>query len=153
MGDSGALFLGFALATLSILGFKQATVVSFIVPLLILGVPISDTFFAILRRRMNKTPISVADKGHLHHCLLRIGFSHRATVLIIYGVATLFGASAVLLSQSNLWIALVLISLIILAIEVGGEMIGILSLRKRPILRFVRRMRQSKGFASRSDRN
>ncbi len=141
MGDSGALFLGFTLATLSVLGFKQATVISFIIPLLILGVPISDTFFAILRRRITKTPISVADKGHLHHCLLRIGFSHRTTVLIIYGIATLFGLSAVLLSQSNLWLSIVLICLIILGIEVGGEMIGIMTKRRRPVLRFFRKVR------------
>jgi UDP-GlcNAc:undecaprenyl-phosphate/decaprenyl-phosphate GlcNAc-1-phosphate transferase len=141
MGDSGALFLGFTLATLSVLGFKQATVISFVVPLLILGVPISDTFFAILRRRITKTPISVADKGHLHHCLLRIGFSHRATVLIIYGIATVFGLAAVLLSQSSLWLGLVMIALILLAIEVGGEMLGIMTKRKRPVLRFFRKVR------------
>src|SRR5690606_3348807 len=90
MGDSGALFLGFSLATLSVLGFTQATVVSFIVPLLILGVPLSDTFFAIVRRKVNKLPISVADKNHLHHCLLQFGFSHRKTVLIIYGISLFF---------------------------------------------------------------
>src|SRR5690606_38961150 len=69
MGDTGALFLGFSLATFSVLGFKSATVVSFIIPLLILGVPLSDTFLAIVRRIVNKKPISVADKSHLHHCL------------------------------------------------------------------------------------
>lgn len=78
MGDSGALFLGFSLATLSVLGFKQATLVSFVVPIFILGVPLSDTFFAIVRRIMNKKPISAADKNHLHHCLLGMGLSHRA---------------------------------------------------------------------------
>src|SRR5690606_36950471 len=95
MGDSGALFLGFSLATLSILEFKQAALVTFLVPIFILGVPLSDTFFAILRRWVNKRPISVADKNHLHHCLLELGFSHRTTVLIIYGIAAFFGMTAI----------------------------------------------------------
>lgn len=58
MGDSGSLFLGFSLATLSMLGFKQVTLVSFVIPLLIIGVPLSDTFFAIVRRWVNKNQSS-----------------------------------------------------------------------------------------------
>ncbi len=140
MGDTGALFLGFSLATLSILGFKQATIVSFIVPLLILGVPLSDTFFAILRRKLNKTPISVADKSHLHHCLLQLGFSHRKTVLIIYGIAAFFGLCAILLSQVQLWIAMIILAVIVVVLELGAEAIGILSKGKRPLLRMLRKI-------------
>lgn len=70
MGDTGSLFLGFNLAALSIMGFKEALFVSFIIPIVVLGVPLWDTFFAIVRRIVNKKPISSPDKGHLHHCLL-----------------------------------------------------------------------------------
>jgi UDP-GlcNAc:undecaprenyl-phosphate GlcNAc-1-phosphate transferase len=140
MGDSGALFLGFSLATLSILGFKQATIVSFILPILILGVPLSDTFFAILRRYVNKTPISVADKSHLHHCLLQLGFSHRKTVLMIYGIATFFGLCAIVLSQASLWVALIVIAIILIVLEIGAEAIGIISKGKQPVLRILRKL-------------
>jgi UDP-GlcNAc:undecaprenyl-phosphate/decaprenyl-phosphate GlcNAc-1-phosphate transferase len=141
MGDSGALFLGFTLATLSILGFKQVAIVSFIAPLLILGVPLSDTFFAIVRRIVNKTPISVADKSHLHHCLLQLGFSHRTTVLMIYGISVLFGGCALLLSQTKPWVTILLIAVILLVMEVGAEAIGIFSKRRKPLLDLVSRMR------------
>ncbi|MGN1385556.1 MAG: glycosyltransferase family 4 protein, partial [Bacillus sp. (in: firmicutes)] len=87
MGDTGALFLGFMIAVLSLSGFKNVTVLSLIIPIIILGVPISDTFFAIIRRIVNKQPLSAPDKSHLHHCMLRLGYSHRQTVLIIYAMA------------------------------------------------------------------
>ncbi|MFD2672037.1 glycosyltransferase family 4 protein [Marinicrinis sediminis] len=139
MGDSGSLFLGFSLATLSILGFKQATLVSFVVPLLVLGVPLSDTFFAIIRRILNRTPISVADKSHLHHCLLQLGFSHRSTVLLIYGIAIFFGLSAIVLSQLALWISLIALPILILALHIGAEAIGIFSKTRKPILNLLRK--------------
>lgn len=141
MGDSGALFLGFCLATLSVLGFKQVTFVSFIVPILILGVPLSDTFFAIVRRKVNKLPISVADKNHLHHCLLQLGLGHRNTVLVIYGISLFFGLCAILLSQTSQWVALVLIAVILLVLQVGAEAIGIVSKGKRPVLNLLLRSR------------
>jgi len=142
MGDSGALFLGFALATLSILGFKQAAVVSLLIPIMILGVPLSDTFFAIVRRYVNKLPISAPDKSHLHHCLLQLGFSHRTSVLIIYGIAFIFGASAVvcsvLMSQNILWGWVLIIVALFLIMLVGAEAIGIISKSRKPVLSFFR---------------
>jgi len=141
MGDSGALFLGFSLATLSILGFKQATVVSFLVPVLILGVPLSDTFFAIIRRWLNKMPISAADKSHLHHCLLQLGFSHRTTVLIIYGISFFFGICAIVLSQAATWGIIVLIAVILLIMELGAEAIGIISKSRKPLLHLIQKLR------------
>jgi UDP-GlcNAc:undecaprenyl-phosphate GlcNAc-1-phosphate transferase len=141
MGDSGALFLGFALAALSILGYKQAAFVSFVIPLLILGVPLSDTFYAIIRRVLNKKPISVADKSHLHHCLLRLGLSHRNTVLVIYVIAAFFGVCAILLSQVTLWGTIALLAFLLLTIEVGAESIGIISRRKKPLIYLFHRIR------------
>lgn len=140
MGDSGALFLGFSLATLSVLGFKQATLVSFIVPIVILGVPLSDTFYAIVRRVLHKQPISAADKNHLHHCLLALGLSHRQTVFVIYGIAALFALSAILLSSVAQWVALIIIAVLLLLLQIGAEAIGIVSKGRRPVLHFVRRL-------------
>lgn len=146
MGDSGSLFLGFMLATLSMIGFKQVTVVSLITPLLIIGVPIADTFFAIIRRWVNKRPIFAPDKGHLHHCLRELGFSHRKTVLIIYGVAAFFGFAAIVQStfvQSHAanWVTFVVISLLVFFMQIGAELIGIVDKSKRPLLSLLARMR------------
>ncbi|CDN42471.1 UDP-GlcNAc:undecaprenyl-phosphate GlcNAc-1-phosphate transferase [Paenibacillus sp. RU4T] len=146
MGDSGSLFLGFSLATLSMIGFKQVTIVSFVTPLLIIGVPMADTFFAIIRRWVNKRPIFAPDKGHLHHCLRELGFSHRKTVLIIYGVAAFFGACAIVQSivvQSHAanWVTFVVISLLVFAMQIGAELIGIVDKTKRPLLNLLARMR------------
>ena len=140
MGDTGALFLGFALATLSILGYKQATIVSLLVPILILGVPLSDTFIAILRRKINNKPLFAADKGHLHHCLMGLGFTTRKTVLIIYGVSTLFGLCAVLLSQATQWWTLIISTVMLFILVIGAEAIGIISKNKKPVIRFLQRI-------------
>jgi len=140
MGDSGALFLGFSLAALSVLGFKQATLVSFVVPIFILGVPLSDTFFAIVRRTLNRTPISAADKNHLHHCILALGLSHRNSVLVIYGIAAMFALSAILLSTVAQWVALIVIAITLLVLQVGAELIGIVQKGRRPVINFVQRL-------------
>ena len=95
LGDSGALFLGFIIAIISLLGFKGTILTSLFVPLLILAVPILDTLFAILRRFVHHKRISDADKLHLHHQLLGMKFSHRNTVLIIYAVNILFAIASI----------------------------------------------------------
>ena len=85
MGDTGALFLGFILATVSVQGlFKGYAVISIAAPLLILGLPIFDTTSAILRRIKNHQPIMSPDRGHLHHRLIDAGFSQKQAVSIIY---------------------------------------------------------------------
>ncbi|MFC5700908.1 glycosyltransferase family 4 protein [Cohnella faecalis] len=155
MGDSGSLFLGFSLAMLSMLGFKQITVVSFVTPLLIIGVPLSDTFFAIIRRWVNKKPIFAPDKGHLHHCLQQLGFSHRTTVLLIYGIAAFFGACAVLqsyLTETGLgnWVTFIVICVMVFLLQIGAELIGIVDRSRRPVLDFLARMRMKTETNSRS---
>jgi len=98
MGDSGALFLGFTLATISLMGVMKSTAaIALAVPLLIVGVPIFDTASAIVRRVMHNRPIQEADKGHIHHRLLGRGFDQRQTVLIIYvwSIALALGGYAV----------------------------------------------------------
>ncbi|RXZ83462.1 undecaprenyl/decaprenyl-phosphate alpha-N-acetylglucosaminyl 1-phosphate transferase [Paenibacillaceae bacterium] len=155
MGDSGALFLGFSLATLSMLAFKQVTIVSFVTPLLIIGVPLSDTFFAIVRRWINKKPIFEADKGHLHHCLRDMGFSHQRTVLIIYGVAAFFGMCAIIQtvvvrSDAANWITFAVICLMMFCLQIGAELIGIVDKTKRPVINFIQRKLLKPGAETRS---
>lgn len=154
MGDTGALFLGFSLSILSLYGFKQVTLVSFITPLLIIGVPLSDTFFAVIRRWVNKKPIFAPDKGHLHHCLRELGFSHRKTVLIIYGIALFFGISAiifpVLMTQAAAWVTVIAICAILFVLQIGAEVIGIVDKSKRPVLNLLARLRMKPQTHSRS---
>lgn len=100
MGDSGSLFLGYLLSGLAIMGLaKSATVFSLFIPVLVLGVPILDTVFAIVRRIINNQPIFQADKAHLHHCLLASGLSHRQAVLVIYAIHGTLSAAAILLTK------------------------------------------------------
>lgn len=102
MGDTGALFLGYMLAVVSIQGvMKSITALWIILPILILGLPIFDTFFAIVRRMVNKRPIMEADKGHLHHRLLDLGLNQKQTVLILYGITGVLGIFAYVLTKEN----------------------------------------------------
>lgn len=141
MGDTGALFLGYMISVLSLLGFKGVTVVSLIIPIIILGVPISDTFFAIIRRIVNKQPISAPDKSHLHHCLLKLGFTHRQTVLIIYAIAAFFALAGVIFSQAKIWGGFLLIAVLLILIEVFAEKIGLVGKNHKPLLKFIRGLR------------
>ncbi|AOL35801.1 MULTISPECIES: glycosyltransferase family 4 protein [Geobacillus] len=138
MGDTGALFLGYMISVLSLLGFKNVTVISFIIPIIILGVPLSDTFFAIVRRIINRQPISAPDKSHLHHCLLRLGYSHRQTVLMIYGFSAIFGLIAVIFSQATTKVALFIVAGLLLFIELIVEKIGLIGGKYKPLLNVVR---------------
>ncbi|BDH60775.1 undecaprenyl-phosphate alpha-N-acetylglucosaminyl 1-phosphate transferase [Lysinibacillus sp. PLM2] len=138
MGDTGALFLGFMIAVLSLLGFKNITMVSFIIPVIMLGVPISDTFFAIVRRVRNKQKWSDPDKSHLHHRLIDIGFSHRQTVLIIYGIAAMFGLFAIIFSMAKIWGAILLVTVILVALELFVEIIGLAGKNYRPLIKLAR---------------
>ena len=101
MGDSGSMFLGYIVAVIALLGFKNITLTSVIVPLLLLAIPIMDTIFAIIRRVVNHKPIGEPDKNHLHHQLLRLKFSQRRTVLIIYLVDLLFAFASIIYAVGN----------------------------------------------------
>lgn len=138
LGDTGALFLGYMIAVLSLLGFKNVTVISLIIPIIILGVPISDTFFAIARRILHKQPLSAPDKSHLHHCLLGLGFTHRQTVLLIYALAAAFGLAAVIFSQATVYGGIVVIAVLLIFIELFAETVGLMG-KHRPLLNFLSR--------------
>lgn len=125
MGDGGSNFLGFVLACLAIMGTaKSAALISLFVPIVILGIPIFDTFFAIIRRIYKRAPIFMPDKDHLHHRLMALGMSHRRSVLIIYGISAFFGGVAVTLSFITSPKASLLLALLLLAIVIGADRIG-----------------------------
>lgn len=96
MGDSGSMFLGFIISVIALLGFKNVTLTSLIVPLLILAIPILDTLFAIIRRLLKHEKISTPDREHLHHQFLNKKFSHRTTVIIIYIIDALFASASII---------------------------------------------------------
>lgn len=98
MGDTGSQFLGFMIAIISLLGFKNVTFNSLVVPIIILAIPIFDTLFAILRRFIKGESIGTPDKEHLHHQLLKMKFSTRTTVLIIYAIDIAFAITSILIT-------------------------------------------------------
>lgn len=95
MGDSGSMFLGLIISVIALLGFKNVTLTSFFVPLLLLAIPILDTSFAILRRSIKGEKISKPDKSHIHHQFLNNKFSVKETVLIIYAINLLFAIASI----------------------------------------------------------
>ncbi len=100
MGDCGSLYLGFMIAAFSLLQpVKSTTMVAVIVPSLVLALPLFDTIFAIIRRLVNHKPLMVADKGHIHHRLMKTGMGQRRTVLCMYGVCGIMGIAAILVSR------------------------------------------------------
>ena len=101
MGDSGSMFLGYIIAVIALLGFKNITLTSVIVPILLLAIPIMDTLFAILRRLINHKPIGEPDKNHFHHQLLKLNLSKRKTVLLIYLIDILFASASILYAIGN----------------------------------------------------
>ena len=98
IGDTGAMFLGYTLSILSIQGlFKTHVIFAFLAPFAIFALPLFDTFFAFFRRLFaGKNPFK-GDRGHIHHRLIDLGFSHKQSVCILYAVCGIFGASSVAL--------------------------------------------------------
>lgn len=96
MGDSGSMFLGFIIAVITLLGYKNVMMSSIIIPLLILIIPISDTVFAIIRRKLKGESISTPDKMHIHHQLLKRNLGQLGTVLIIYLATALFATASII---------------------------------------------------------
>jgi UDP-GlcNAc:undecaprenyl-phosphate/decaprenyl-phosphate GlcNAc-1-phosphate transferase len=101
MGDSGSMFLGYIISVIALLGFKNVTLTSLVVPCLILAIPILDTLFAIIRRIVNHKPISAPDKNHFHHQLLKLNLGQGITVLIIYIIDILFAIASIIYAIGN----------------------------------------------------
>ena len=123
IGDTGSNFLGFMLAIISILGVaKTYTAAVIVLPVIVLGLPIVDVLFAIIRRLVKGKSIKAifqADKGHLHHKLVAQGFSQKQAVLIMYGASAACGIFAIILFDSGIWKALSFLLMFIAAVAIG----------------------------------
>ena len=132
MGDTGALFLGYSLAVLSVMGLtKMATTVSIFMPILVLGVPVFDTLLAIVRRLINRAPIFSPDKDHLHHRLIAMGLSHRKAVLVVYGVCLFLSLSAIGISLLPTGQAMMAMFLVAAGVLFGADKIGVIGHKVR----------------------
>ncbi|MEC5424522.1 MraY family glycosyltransferase [Virgibacillus sp. C22-A2] len=141
MGDTGSNFLGYMIAVVSMLGlFKNIALFSFIIPIIVLAVPIFDTLFAIIRRAYNKESIMMADNKHIHYQLLALGYSHRKTVLIIYAFSSLFGTMAILFSNASITTALIITLFVLILLHIFAEIIGLVMGGKRPVLDMLGRL-------------
>ena len=123
IGDTGSNFLGYSLSIISILGVaKTYTAVVIVLPIIVLAVPIFDTLWAIVRRLKKGKSLKAivsADNGHLHHKLVKRGFSQKQAVLILYGISAAFGLFAIILFESGIWKALSFLLMVIVAIALG----------------------------------
>ncbi|HFI0450631.1 TPA: glycosyltransferase family 4 protein [Streptococcus suis] len=138
LGDTGALFIGFMIGVLSLQGLKNSTAVAVVTPMIILGVPITDTVMAIIRRKLSGQKISEADRMHLHHRLLSLGLTHRGTVLVIYAISFIFSLTSLLLNVSSRVGGVLLVLTMGLGVEVLCELIGIFGENRTPLLNVLR---------------
>ncbi|MFH1259062.1 MAG: MraY family glycosyltransferase [Elusimicrobiota bacterium] len=103
MGDSGSLFLGFMLGVITVIGtLKTMAVIALFVPIIMVGLPLADLIFSVLRRFRNKQPLTQADRQHFHHRLLDLGWTQREIVLLIYILTLLLEMTAILLTVFKL---------------------------------------------------
>jgi len=115
MGDTGSTFLGFVLAVISIQGLtKSYTVITLVVGMIVLGLPIFDTTFAIVRRVAKRQSIAQGDRGHLHHRLVDKGLSHKKVVLAMYAISGGFGIAGILFALHDFVLATAIVSMILI---------------------------------------
>ena len=120
MGDTGALLLGYVLATVSVMGmFKFYAIVTFVVPILALALPLFDTLFAIIRRLLRGQNPMTPDRGHLHHRLIDMGLSQKQAVAVLYALSAMLGLTAVVISTSGGLRILLLVVELFIAVAVG----------------------------------
>ena len=138
MGDCGSQFLGFMIAAISAISFKSATFITLGIPIILLFVPIFDTFSAIIRRKLAHKSISSPDKQHFHHILMR-SLGQTGATLTIYIITAVFGFTAYLYIRNSAAGTLVLVLLIII-FEIFIEYTGMISNKYRPILNLLDRI-------------
>ncbi len=123
IGDTGSNFLGFSISIIAILGVaKTYTAAVIVLPLIVLGLPIFDTIWAIIRRLIKGKSVKAifkADKGHLHHRMVARGFSQKQAVIVLYGISATFGIFAVIMFDSGIWKALSFLLMVMVALAVG----------------------------------
>ncbi|MBY5035439.1 undecaprenyl/decaprenyl-phosphate alpha-N-acetylglucosaminyl 1-phosphate transferase [Streptococcus gallolyticus] len=138
LGDTGALFIGFMIGVLSLQGLKNSTAVAVVTPMIILGVPLTDTIVAIIRRILSGQKIYEADRMHLHHRLLSLGLTHRGTVLVIYAISFVFSLISLLLNVSSRLGGVLLMIALGFGIIILSELIGIFGENRTFLLNILR---------------
>lgn len=119
MGDCGSQFLGYCLATFSLVQpVKSATVMAIALPVMVMGIPVFDTIFAILRRLWRRQPIGQGDKEHIHHRVMQSGFGVKRSVLLLYCISGIMGVMAVEYSRDNMVECLGLMAIVVLLLYV-----------------------------------
>lgn len=127
MGDTGSMLLGYTMAVAAVLGLvKTAATIALVVPLIALGLPILDTLFAIIRRKMSGVPIFQPDKGHLHHRLLALGMSQKQAVLIMYFVSIVLGIVALFVANVSYQTGIATVMVVLAVIIYTAKRLGIL---------------------------
>ena len=125
LGDSGSLFLGFMLSAVSLAGAqKGTTVVAVAIPIVSFGLPLLDTLLAVARRFLSGQPLFSADREHIHHKLLKRGFTHKQSVVLLYGVSALLGLLSLLMlypSGSSMGIVLAVVGV---GVWIGVQHLG-----------------------------
>ena len=123
IGDTGSNFIGYAISIISILGVaKTYTMAVIVLPLIVLGLPILDTLWAIIRRLIKGKSLKAifqADRGHVHHRIIARGFNQKQTVLILYIISATFGFFAVIWLDSGIWKALSFLFMVLVAFAIG----------------------------------
>ena len=123
IGDVGAQFLGFCLSVISILVVaKTVTLLVFIAPVLVLGLPIFDTLFAIIRRLIKGKSLKAvfsADKGHLHHRLMKQGYTQKQAVAILYAASATLGMLTIIIIEDGIWKAISFGLVLIAVVAIG----------------------------------
>ena len=126
MGDTGSMLLGYTMAVISVAGaVKTAAAVALVVPVVVLGLPILDTSFAIARRYLNGKPIFKPDKGHVHHRLLAMGMSQKRAVLLMYGITAFLGCAALIVARMNVWVGMLSFVVLICLATVAAVKTGV----------------------------
>ncbi|MDI6617589.1 MAG: MraY family glycosyltransferase [Clostridiales bacterium] len=132
MGDTGAQFLGFMLAAISIEGaIKSAAAIVITVPILALGLPIYDTLIAIVRRCINKKPVMQGDKGHLHHRLLDMGLSQKQAVTVMYIISALLGITAIFATELTTVQSFIILIAVLCIVFIFSKKAGMLKKKER----------------------
>lgn len=145
MGDTGSMFIGLILASVTLIRsqHKSAAAAVLLVPITALAIPIYDTFMAVIRRLLKKGSIFRADKRHLHHRLLSTGLEQRQIILFMYLITLYLGIFAFLFVLIPKEFALMLLLLLALGLFMGSRVIGFVEKKARQIHRLELKRRKN----------
>lgn len=140
LGDNGAMMLGYILSVVSLMGFKNITLISLFFPIIILAVPFIDMLFAMLRRYRNNVSMVKADRSHIHHRLQNLGYSHVESVVLIYFIAILYAIGSIILYLSTVPGAIIITILLVITTMIIVEATNLFGDDKKPMLNFFRKI-------------